>query len=102
MKLVPRFEKKDFRDIERRQQSKGTTGWDRVKSGLNVVATGAFIALTAYNVFIIGSWLSDWYARRRAQKMGPYKRSHARRWNFEEGFVRSGRVGDVVGVTAGG
>jgi hypothetical protein len=102
MKVVPRFEKKDFRDIEGRQQSKGTSGWDRVKTGLNVLGTGAFVMLTAWNMFIIGSWLSDWYARRRAQRTGHFKRSHARRWDFEDGFVRSGRIGDVVGATAGG
>ena len=81
----PRWEIRDYRDREQRQQiqqpraglNTRTLG-DHLGKALRVIGATAFIGLTMYNLYIIGGWLSDWYARKRAARIGHWKR--ARKW----------------------
>jgi hypothetical protein len=85
MHLEPRYETYDFRDTERRQPA-GTSVWSSVGKALSLIGKTAFVGWTAYNLFVIGGWLSDWYAKRRAEKViafGRYPRVHPRRWDLE-------------------
>jgi hypothetical protein len=98
MHLAPRYESRDFRDRDQRQQTGRASGWgDHFKKGISILGTTAFIALTAYNMFVVGGWISDWYAKKRAARMGHFRRSHVKRWDFEDPFVRGGRMGNDAG-----
>jgi hypothetical protein len=81
MQLSPRWEARDFRDVDRRQHTEKVTAWDRVKKGVNILGATAFVGLTLYNLYIMGEWLSGWYAKRRAARAGHWKRDHPREWN---------------------
>jgi hypothetical protein len=83
MQLTPRWEVRDYRDVERRQEAQKANAWSHVKKGLNVLGTTAFVGLTLYNMFIIGEWVSAWYAKRRAARAGHWKRNHSREWITE-------------------
>jgi len=89
--LQPRHlsEVKDFRNIGARRKQAGPqeegnqpSTWDRVRKGINILGTAAFVGLTVYNLYVIGGWLSDWYAKRRGDKSdrGKWKRLHPRDW----------------------
>jgi hypothetical protein len=93
--LIPRYEVHDFRDPEQRQgvqswdeRSSNPGVWDHIRKGFGTVTATLFVALTAYHLFIIGGWISDWYARQRAERGRPWKRSHVRQWN-EEALVEA-------------
>jgi len=91
--LQPRHigEAKDFRDFDRRRQpsnqyqsSKEPSAWNRVRKGVRILGTTAFIGLTIYNLYVIGGWLSGWYAKRRGEgKRAQWKRNHSREWALE-------------------
>jgi hypothetical protein len=53
--------------------------------------TTTWVAWTAYNVYLIAEMLSDWYAKKRAERGVHYKRGHVKRWDFDDPFVREGR-----------
>ena len=56
---------------------------DNIKKGIAVFGKLAIVGLTVYHLYIIGGWLSDWYAKKRAERYGHWKRDHMRQWNFE-------------------
>lgn len=96
MKLVPRAEVQDFRDPEvRARQAQYPSyrprqnAWDGVKKVFGFFSAAAFIGLTVWNVYTIGGWLSDLYAKKREERarrqQGYYwKRGVAREWEVEE------------------
>jgi hypothetical protein len=94
MLLVPRHEVHDFRDAESRGQrhrrflttfsSQRSSGWDTLRKGISILGTTAFIGLTVYNLYVIGGWLNDWYAKKRRERYGLWKRYHVRDWNVVE------------------
>jgi hypothetical protein len=85
MPLEPRWEARDFRDREQRQQTQlarndpnSRTVWDHMGKAFRVLGVTAFVGLTMYNIYVIGGWLSDWYAKRRADRAAHWRR--ARTW----------------------
>lgn len=88
MHLQRRWEVHDFRDRELRQQQPrqprsrddpiSPTIWDHMGKAFRFLGTTAFVGLTMYNIYIIGGWLSDWYAKKRAQRVAHWRR--ARTW----------------------
>ena len=81
MRLQPRYEVRDFRDRERREQvrqpwseSDSESLWSKA---FKFLGGGLFVGVTMYNLYIIGGWLSNWYAKRRAATTGHWKRSRA-------------------------
>jgi len=79
MRLQPRYEVHDFRDPERRQQAQQP--WNEPHSeslwskAFRIMGGSLFVGLTMYNLYIIGGWLSNWYAKKRAAATGHWKRS---------------------------
>jgi hypothetical protein len=81
-------EVKDFRDHDlrgqhlRAQDDNGPSTWDRVREGVRVLGSAAFVGLTIYNLYIIGGWLSNWYAKKRgeASLQANWRRLHSREW----------------------
>lgn len=98
MHLVRRYEVRDYRDPDARNAqpayrydsaSERQPGfWNHVHNAANFLWTGLFVGLTLYNVFIIGGWISDYYAKKRMERARhsvPWKRSRAREWGRPSG-----------------
>ena len=99
MKLRPRYEVHDYRDPEFRQpqlrpeyetyppeRQSSPSAWDGFKKAFGWLGATIFVGLTLWNVYTIGGWLSDWYAKKRderAVRMGYWKRGHPRKWEEE-------------------
>jgi len=96
MRLVPRYEVRDFRDPEARnarieqyntpRESRESSFLDHLVNAANFLTTGLFVGITLWNVLTIGGWISDYYAKRRMERAGysaPWKRSHVREWGSD-------------------
>ena len=58
--------------------------WDHVKNMVGFFGSAAFLGLTIYNLYIIGGWISDHYASKRAERHRViWKRRHPKDWNIE-------------------
>jgi hypothetical protein len=75
MKLVPRAEVQDFRDPEVRARQAQyppyrpqQNAWHGIKKVFGFFSAAAFIGLTVWNVYTLGGWLSDLYARKREER----------------------------------
>lgn len=88
MHLYRRYEVHDFRNRERRQDnlnsSPSSSVWGNVKKVINFLEKPVVIGLFIYHLYVIGGWLSDWYAKRRAAKYGYQKRDYIGHWNVKE------------------
>jgi hypothetical protein len=104
MKLSPRYEVHDFRDPEIRRPVEvpnnyadypsprpgAGSAWDGVRRVVGFLGAVTFVGLTAWNLVTIGGWMSDWYARKRAERAAAavrtfhWKRGHSREWTDDE------------------
>jgi len=94
MHLIRRYEVRDYRDRDDRNgqpaflytsvSERQPSFWNHFANAVNWLTNGLFIGLTVWNVFTIGGWISDYYAKRRMERAGytvPWKRSHVREWD---------------------
>ena len=85
--LNPRHEFQDFRDRLHRQgispPSSSPSMWKNFKQAILVLEKPVIIGFTLYHLYLIFGWLSDWYAKMRAERYGHWKRDHARQLHAE-------------------